>query len=183
MNKQQKQYVAFLESVCNKFNCPDMAGALKEGFKAYIEAISDIEKPVYLYGGDTGITRADLHAINKDLPEKAKIDLAPQYKFNHPDTFNMYSPEVRHILRAMSREFSPEVVELMLSRVPDITCDDLEVIRILTGADEKWTNHKHRLIDCARLYQKYRKPLLKILSTGNTELLRATCEKLNKYDD
>lgn len=27
-----------MESVCNKFNCPDMAGALKEGFKAYCEA-------------------------------------------------------------------------------------------------------------------------------------------------
>ena len=38
MNKQQKTYTAFIESVCNKFNCPEMAPALKEGFKSFCEA-------------------------------------------------------------------------------------------------------------------------------------------------
>ena len=41
MNKQQKTYTAFIESVCNKFNCPAMAPALKEGFQAFCEAIDN----------------------------------------------------------------------------------------------------------------------------------------------
>ena len=37
MNTYQKSYTAFMESVCNKFNCPDALPALKEGFKAFCE--------------------------------------------------------------------------------------------------------------------------------------------------
>ena len=42
MNKQQKTYSAFIESICNKFNCPEMAPALKEGFQAFCEASDTI---------------------------------------------------------------------------------------------------------------------------------------------
>lgn len=45
MNKQQKTYTAFIENVCNKFNCPEMAPALKEGFQAFCEAV-DMNLPV-----------------------------------------------------------------------------------------------------------------------------------------
>ena len=38
MNKQQKTYTAFIESVCKKFNRTEMAPALKEGFQAFCEA-------------------------------------------------------------------------------------------------------------------------------------------------
>ena len=38
MNTYQKSYTAFMESVCNKFNCPEALPALKEGFKAFCEA-------------------------------------------------------------------------------------------------------------------------------------------------
>lgn len=38
MNKQQKQYVAFMESICDKLNCREAIPALQEGFKAYCEA-------------------------------------------------------------------------------------------------------------------------------------------------
>lgn len=37
MNTYQKSYTAFMESVCNKFNCPDALPALEEGFKAFCE--------------------------------------------------------------------------------------------------------------------------------------------------
>lgn len=37
MNTYQKSYTAFMESVCDKFNCPDALPALKEGFKAFCE--------------------------------------------------------------------------------------------------------------------------------------------------
>lgn len=47
MNKQQKTYSAFIESICNKFNCPEMTPALKEGFQAYCEAIAPSYKPNY----------------------------------------------------------------------------------------------------------------------------------------
>ena len=38
MNKQQESYAAFMESVCNTFNCPEALPALKEGFRAFCEA-------------------------------------------------------------------------------------------------------------------------------------------------
>lgn len=38
MNNKHQSYVAFMESVCNKFNCPEAIPALKEGFKAFCEA-------------------------------------------------------------------------------------------------------------------------------------------------
>jgi len=41
MNSYQKSYTAFMESVCKQFNRSDMLPALKEGFKAYVEAISN----------------------------------------------------------------------------------------------------------------------------------------------
>lgn len=42
MNKQQKTYTAFIESVCKTFNHPEMAPALKEGFQAFCEADDNV---------------------------------------------------------------------------------------------------------------------------------------------
>ena len=39
MNKQQKSYAAFMESVCNKFSCPEALPVLQEGFRAFCESI------------------------------------------------------------------------------------------------------------------------------------------------
>ena len=41
MNTNQKKYTAFMESVCKEFNRPEMLPALKEGFKAFCEAIDN----------------------------------------------------------------------------------------------------------------------------------------------
>lgn len=47
MNTNQKKYTAFMESVCDKFNCTEMLPALTEGFKAFCEATSkDSFQPV-----------------------------------------------------------------------------------------------------------------------------------------
>lgn len=42
MNTQQNTYAAFIESVCAKFNCPEMVPALKEGFQVFCEASETI---------------------------------------------------------------------------------------------------------------------------------------------
>ena len=39
MNTNQKKYTAFMESVCKEFNCPEMLPVLKDGFKAFCEAM------------------------------------------------------------------------------------------------------------------------------------------------
>ena len=41
MNKNQQKYTAFMESVCKEFNRAEMLPALKEGFRAFCEAIDN----------------------------------------------------------------------------------------------------------------------------------------------
>lgn len=45
MNTYQKSYAAFMESVCNQFNCRKALPALKEGFKAFCEATVQLGEP------------------------------------------------------------------------------------------------------------------------------------------
>lgn len=45
MNAYQKTYAAFMESVCNKFNCREVLPALNEGFKAFCEATVRLREP------------------------------------------------------------------------------------------------------------------------------------------
>ena len=40
MNTNQRKYTAFMEGVCKEFNHPEMIPALKEGFRAFCEAIT-----------------------------------------------------------------------------------------------------------------------------------------------
>ena len=56
MNKQQKTYTAFIESICKKFNRPEMAPALEEGFRAFCEADATVN--------ENGITIEHLGDIN-----------------------------------------------------------------------------------------------------------------------
>ena len=45
MNAYQKSYAAFMESVCNQFNCREAFPALNEGFKAFCEATITLREP------------------------------------------------------------------------------------------------------------------------------------------
>lgn len=41
MNNMQKQYAAFMESVCARYKCESALPSLREGFKAFCEAVDD----------------------------------------------------------------------------------------------------------------------------------------------
>lgn len=59
MATKQESYRAFMESVCNKFNCKEALPALTEGFNAFCEASwLDRNPDCFINGDDADLTHA-----------------------------------------------------------------------------------------------------------------------------
>lgn len=71
MNTYQKSYTAFMESVCNKFNCREAFPTLKEGFKAFCEASSiksNDNKMGYAFRKDRFENTGWVSCVDEDKP-------------------------------------------------------------------------------------------------------------------
>ena len=73
MNMHQKTYAAFLESVCNKFNCPEMAPALKEGFQALCESMSDTRQTELPFAERVNTFEEIINTLGTSLVDKTWI--------------------------------------------------------------------------------------------------------------
>lgn len=98
MNEYQKQYTAFMESVCNQFNCPDAIPALRKGFEAFCEAQTMNEGTGY--GLSFEPEKFDLvYPAMKKLtsmqpsPEKDKVQ---NYFSSKYDKLDQHYPETKH---------------------------------------------------------------------------------------
>lgn len=79
--RQKKVYTAFMESVCNEFNCMPALPALKEGFKALCEA-EGLAEPQKYHEGD-GLYFASQNFLSK----KPREELDVNEIMNHLDTW------------------------------------------------------------------------------------------------
>ena len=95
MNKNQQKYTAFMESVCKQFDHPEMLPALKEGFKAFCEAVSLTE------GTGLGISYEDekksfidpLYKHVKEMPDSPAKGKAYRYITSKWDKLDQHFPE------------------------------------------------------------------------------------------
>ena len=97
MNNYQKSYTAFMESVCNKFNCKEALPALNEGFKAFCEASYADELRSY---ARTGIDGYDVRKIFEDAGGKIsryhKVGSVTEFNaaFNRPNKPNPMADDI-----------------------------------------------------------------------------------------
>ena len=66
MNKIQQKYSAFMESVCTQFNCKQALPALKQGFKAFCEAVDVDYDPFDIDNMVANASDAEFGAENND---------------------------------------------------------------------------------------------------------------------
>lgn len=66
MNKIQQKYNAFMESVCTQFNCKQALPALKQGFKAFCEAVDVDYDPFDIDNMVANASDAEFGAENND---------------------------------------------------------------------------------------------------------------------
>lgn len=66
MNKIQQKYNAFMESVCTQFNCRQALPALKQGFKAFCEAVDVDYDPFDIDNMVANASDAEFGAENND---------------------------------------------------------------------------------------------------------------------
>lgn len=66
MNKIQQKYNAFMESVCAQFNCKQALPALKQGFKAFCEAVDVDYDPFDIDNMVANASDAEFGAENND---------------------------------------------------------------------------------------------------------------------
>lgn len=118
MNEYQKQYAAFMESVCNQFNCPDAIPALRKGFEALCEAQTMNEGTGYGLSFEPekyDLVYSAMKKVNGMQPSP-KIDKIQHYLSSKYDKLDQHYPENQRVNRNEEcKELANKILSILQS--------------------------------------------------------------------
>ena len=124
MTNSQKKYTAFLESVCNKFSCPEAIPALKEGFRAFCEAAfcEGTGQAYQRYTADNLVDNLE-NVMNK---KGYIVDTNPnQYPDSDNDTPLQYYQHSKHSQLNANPKYLPGKFRKSLLNLGQYICDNV----------------------------------------------------------